>query len=200
MLRRAMSEGLRDLARTTGHYKSNAAVTLTAGVAEYTLASNIITVEFCYYDDGTRKVPLTARHYEQMDRIWGERQDDQGAWPEWFTVWGTPPSLKLRLYPVPSVTSHIARLLTTIIPDDLPTSGSNSTSVDIDPAWVDLIVDYAEMKALRRDRDPRWQEALQAYSGKRDSMIHRMDHLAINREIVIDADGYFPRWLVDADY
>lgn len=193
-----MNEGLRDLARSTGHYKSTATVTLTAGVAEYTLASNILTVEHVYYNDGTRKQPLVARHYEQMDQIWGDRQDDQGGYPLWFTIWGYSPNLKLRLYPVPSTTSHTAVLVTAIIPTDMPLSGSDSTSVDVPPAWVDLIADYAEMKALRRDRQPQWQEALQAYTGKRDSMIHRNDYLAINREIVPDpSNAYMPRWLVD---
>jgi hypothetical protein len=200
-LRIWMNEGIRDLARSTRHFKSTYAQSLTAGVAEYTMPESVITVEHCYYDDGARKMPLWARHYEQMDQIWGERQDNAGAWPQWFTTWGYAPNLKLRLYPVPSITGHTARLLTATIPSDMPLSGSDTTAVDVPPAWVDLISDYAEMKALRRDRDPRWQEALEAYTGKRDAMIHNNDYLAVNREIVPDPSaGYMARWLVDDGY
>lgn len=199
-LRMWMNEGLRDLARSTRHYKGTATQALSAGVAEYTLASNIYSIDHCYYNDGTRKTPLIARHWESMDDIWGERQDDSAAWPQWFTTMGYSPTLKLRLYPVPSVTAT-ANLVVTLIPTDMPLSGSDTTSVDVPPAWVDLIRDYAEMMALRRDRDPRWEESLRAYTGKRDAMIHNNDYLAVNREIVADpVNGYMPRWLIDDGY
>ena len=134
-------------------------------------------------------MPLIARHYEQMDQIWGERQDNAGAYPNWFTTRGYAPSLKLRLYPVPSNSTHNARLLTAIIPTDMPLSGSDTTAVDVPPAWVDLIADYAEMKALRRDRDPHWQEAFASYGAKLDALINSNDYLAINQIVPVPRLG-----------
>lgn len=197
-LRRWFNDGLRDLARTTRHWKSTHSVTLTASVAEYTLPSNILAIEHCYYDDGTLKTPLVARHYEQGDQIWGSHRDVNNGRPAFFTTWGYAPSMKLRLYPVPSTTNHTARLLTAILPTEMPLSGSDVSEVDIPPAWVDLLVDYAEYCALRRDRDPRHQEALQAYAGKRDQLINANDYLAINRELVPDPmAGLVPLWHVE---
>jgi hypothetical protein len=200
-LRRWFNDGLRDLARTTRHFKSQATVAVTSGVAEYTLASNIIAVEHAYHDDGTTKRPLIAKHWESMDQVWGYHQDIARGYPQFFATWGYSPNLKIRLYPVPQTTGHNVRLLTSILPTEMPTSGDDSTEVDVPPAWVDLLVDYARYSAFLRDRDPGWQQALQMYEAKRDSMIYANDYLAVNRELVPDPmAGYVPLWHLADDW
>ena len=62
------------------------------------------------------------------------------------------------LYPTPSyagtISLHYYRL---------PTApSSDSDTLDLPVGWEDCAYLYAEYLALRRDRDPRWQEALQA--------------------------------------
>lgn len=199
-IRRWCNDGLRDLARTTRHYKGKATVPLTPDVAEYTMAENILAIEHAYYDDGNRMRPLTARHWESMDQVWGSWQDRTAAWPTWFTTRGNAPALILRLYPVPSQPNHNAQLLTVVLPTEMALTGDDGTNVDVPPGWIDLIVDYAEMLALRRDRDPRWQEAHQAYVAKRNDMIHSNDYMAVNRELVPDPTaGYVPAWHLDDD-
>lgn len=200
-IRRWFNDGLRDLARTTRHYKSTATVPLTVDVAEYTMAEDILAIEHAYYDDGVSRMrPLIARHWESMDQVWGSWQDRTAAWPTWFTTWGNSPALKLRVYPVPSQTGHNLRLLTAVLPTEMPLVGADTDNVDVPAGWVDLIVDYAEYLALRRDGNPRWEAAHQAYVAKRNDMIHSNDYMAVNRELVPDpVAGYVPAWHLDDD-
>lgn len=196
---RWLNEANRDVARSTHFYKSTDTITVTSGVAEYTLDSNILTVEQAYYDDDSdRQFPLTPRHWESMDQVWGTRQDLEGNYPAYFTTWGVTPTMKIRLYPVPTSSTHVVRLLTSIVPADLPTS--NSDTVEIPGHFWDLLADYAEFKALRKDRNPVWQEAQAEYMRKLDQLIVNQDALTVNREVVPDfRAGYVPRWLADFD-
>lgn len=205
MLRRWLNEGNKDLATVTRHYKSTHTVSLTAGSAEYVLPDDILAVEMAYYVDtvtgGTREIPLTASHWEAMDQIWGEHQSWEGAWPSMFTVWGNAPFLKLRLYPVPSVTGDTCRLLTAVLPTEIPSTGDDETLADVPPAWVQCLVDWCRYRAHLRDRDMAMaDQALRAYENKREGLIYANDYLAVNREVVPDSRaGWLPRWLVEFD-
>jgi len=202
-LRRWFNDGLRDIARTTRHYKSTAQINLVAGVAEYTCAENILTIEMCWFYDGTSKRPLVPEHFEQMDQIWGSHQDRAGR-PTHFSTWGNSPTLKLRLWPVPLETNGVggvtakALLNTAVLPAEMPLTGNPTTTVDVPAGWVDLLVDYCEYLALRRDRDPRSGEAFQVYQAKRNDLIHSNDYLSVNRGIVLDPyAGPVPMWHVE---
>lgn len=200
-IRKWLNEANRDLARITRHYKSTDTVTMVSGQAEYTMDANIIAIEQAWYDDGSRQLPLTARHYENMDQVWGDRRDYEGAYPSFYTTWGYSPQLKLRLYPVPTSSVHTVSLLTCIIPSAMPLTGSDGTDVDVPGAWYDCLSEYCTFKALQRDRDPRWQEFRQLYLEKRDDMLTRSDYENANREVIADPNvGYLPRWLVEFDY
>lgn len=205
-LRRWFNEGLRDLARTTRHWKSTATQNATAGTSEYTQPSSILAIEHAYYDDGSGNLyPLTAAHYESMDNVWGAHQNRAGR-PEFFTTKGSSPALKLKVWPVPTVThagppTSRFQMNTVILPTEMPLSGSGGSNLDCPDGWVDLIVDYAEYMALRRNRDPRWQEAWEIYKSKRFDLINSNDYLPINRELVVDPyAGYVPLWHLEGDW
>lgn len=201
-LRRWLNEGLRVIGRETKQFKTTASITLTAGVAEYLTGTNVLSIEHAYYNDlSGRQVPLEPMHYEQMDRIWGDHRGQQGTWPYAFTTWGRPPSLYVRLFPVPSVTNHTLDMLVAVLPSPIAvTGGTDNDQVDVMPGWYDLLADYCEYKALRRNRDPEWQSARAEFATKLDSLVHNPDYLAVNREMVpVPGVGYHPRWLVEFD-
>lgn len=204
-IRRWFNDGLRDLARSTRHYKDTHEQALTADLAEYTMPANILAIELAYYDDGTRTYPMAGRHYESMDQVWGSWQDRQG-WPRFYTTWGNSPNLKLRLYPVPTDSTHKAQLLTAVLPTEMPLVGSDATNVDVPDGWVDAIVDYAAYLAFLRDRtigpDGRmmWETMHRSYVAKRNDLVHSNDYMAINREFVPEPRvGYVPSWHLDDD-
>lgn len=197
MLRRWLNEANRDLARSTHHYTGNYTVPAVSSVSTYTLSSDVLAVQHVWFDDG-RAIELTARHMEQLSPIMDGSHDRVGR-PVFYTTEGFSPSLTLRIYPTPvfSTPSNIL-LLCSRIPDDIPTSDAVSTPVDVPSAWFDALSDYVEFKALRRDRDPRWQEAFQLYSDKRDGLIHNPDALPVFREVTPDPRaGFVPSWLAE---
>ncbi len=204
-LKRWLNEALRDLARKTKHIKDTTTFLTVAGQAEYTAAANIIEIEHAYYAPGDgRQCGLIPRAFDGMNNIWGQQQNQQGGDPMMFTTWGVPPTLKIRLYPVPplvnkTVTLYVTRLATTIVEDE----ASDATAVDFPEAWVDLTKDYVEYCALRKDRDPRWQEAFQFYATRVMDLVDNSDYMNAPMEMLADplvAGGVVPRWLADSSW
>lgn len=204
-LRRLMNDGLGDIARVTNFLRDRLVITLTANVAEYSVAENVLTIDSAYYLPGDgRYIPLQARQWESMDVVWGQRQNqNSGGYPFLFTVWGFSPNLKIRFYPVPPTTSHTVSLMITRTPAKIDVAGStDSSSIDFPEAWIDAIVAYVEYRALRADRDPRWQEAKGEYSEIRDTLMVMGDYLTVDRELIMDpytGAGGVPGWLADFD-
>lgn len=201
MLKRWIDEANRSIGRLTHYYKDTDEIVLTQDIAEYSLATDILNVDHAYYDDlsGTRKIPLIPRHLEQMDVIWGERQDWSASWPEYFTTKGNQPELKLRLYPVPSIDLHKVELIVSVIPESI-VGLADADPVDVPGAWYDILVDYCRYRGFLRDRDPQANEALSAYSGKLDGLLHNREHIPVARDMVpnpVGTRGYVPGWLAD---
>lgn len=201
-LRKWLNEANRDLARATRHLKDTVTIATVAGTYSYAVPSTVLAIELAWYRDvaGNRHIPLVARHLESMDDVRGYQWDLKGT-PQFFATQGFSPNLTLVVHPTPTVTGdslvlHVARLPTAI---DI-TGAGDASNVDTPTAWYDALADYCEFKALRRDRDPRWQEAYKLYQEKRDALINNPDYLAVNRELVADpVAGYLPRWLVAFD-
>lgn len=204
-LKEWINEALRDLGRRTKHIKDTDTLTTIAGTAEYTLQNDVIEVEMVFYAPGDgRQCQLVGRSFEGMQAVWGQYRDQTGGDPAMWTIWGTPPAMKLRLYPAPStssktVTVYVTRLPATIVEDN----ASDSTAVDFPDAWVDLVKDFVEFSALRRNRDPRWQEAMNLYNQRVDEMIVNSDYSSVPDTVIADpmvAGGVVPRWLVDGGW
>jgi hypothetical protein len=190
-----LNEGLRDAGRYTRHIRDTKTFTCTALVSEYTLASDIIEIDNVYYLPGDgRQIPLSGQSFDNMDNVWGSWQNQQIGEPRAFTLWGTPPALKMKLYPTPEAAGTVSMLVVR-----MPTEAANTgATVDFPPAWEDVLEDYMEMAALRKSRDPRWQEAFQMYTTKRDNLDTSSDYT--NNPDTFVWDGYaglLPRWLVE---
>lgn len=200
-LRKWLNEGNRDLARATRHVKASTTINTIAGVASYAMPVTTIAIEHAYYDDTDgRVIPLIPKHMENLDPIRGYQPDREGT-PIFFSTGGYSPSLTVILYPVPTATDHVLRFIVAKLPTAIALDGSGDASqVDTPAVWYDALADYCEMKALRRDRDTRWQEAWQMYVEKRDGLINNPDYVPVNREVVADPhNGYMPEWLVSFD-
>lgn len=198
-LRNWINDCLDDVSRHTLAIKDDVSFTTVSGTAEYTVSSSVLQIEACYFTDGSGNlVPLMPVQWENADQVWGQWQNQQSSRPAVFTVWGYAPNLKIRLYPVPTTASTVKLKVARIATHVDTTGAGDASNVDFPEAWVDTITDYVEYRALRKDRDPRWQESYSTYLEKRDSLADH-DYLNSPREIVYDpaVAGGLPRWLVD---
>lgn len=203
-LRTFIIEGARDMARKSKQLTDFTTVTVIADTGEYTVTSSVLEIHAAYWTPTgeTRKVPLVPKAYNAMDQVWSvERDSARSSDPTFFTVWGFPPQLKLRLWPT-TLTGGTVQLLVSRLPTEFDLDGADDADVlDVPEGWPDLIVDYAEFTALRKDRDARWQEAKALYDEKLNSLIELGDAMTQGGEIVFDGAGagFLPSWLTSMD-
>lgn len=201
-LRKWINEGNRDLARSTRHIKESVTIETTAGTGSYAAPVTTLSIEHAWYHDvpGERHIPLSPQHMENLDPIRGYNWEREGT-PMFFSTQGFAPSLTVLIHPVPQVSDDELILYVARLPAALATDGTDdSDTIEIPDAWYDALADYCEFKALRRDRDPRWQEAFQMYTAKRDALQNNPDYLPVNRNMIVDpVAGYLPQWLVEFD-
>ena len=197
-LRRWLNEGIRDIARRTRHYWATDTIAVTALDGEYTVADDVLHIKHVYFTpdgDTGRDIPLEPRAFEAMNQVWWDRQDQSSGYPVFFTTFGYAPTLTIKLFPVPSVdgdlTLHVCRL-----PAELDiTAGTGN--IDAPTGWLEVAYDYAEYMALRKDRDPRWQEVYSMYEEKIQGMIDMGEYINAPGEFVPTGSGVLPSWLTD---
>lgn len=200
MLRRWINEAGRDLARVTRHVRRMTTVNLSATFNQTTLDPDVIAVEeaFWVFDGQDTWTQLEATHLEELMRVTGNRPSTDG-YPMFFTTMGSQPTVSLTIHPIPNQ-DGVLQLSEIIIPTQINPDGSEDDQlINVPPTWYDALADYVEYKALRRDRDPRFQEALQAYQEKRDALTVSPDYIAANRNILANptTGSYHPTWLTD---
>ena len=197
---RWMNEAAKNIARQTHIYMDTDTINVVADTSEYTLPEDVLRVRHVYYSptgDSNRAIPLEARDWGAMDSVWGDRQNDNSSnYPACYTIIGYSPNATLKLWPVPSnggsLVVHSARLPAEIDP---ATGGGN---VDIPTGWEDIIYEYVEYSALRKDRDARWQEAKTLYEEKLGSLMEMGEILnAPNEFTPSHLGGMVPSWLSD---
>lgn len=198
-LRTFIIEGARDMARRSMQLLDTVNVSVTAATPEYTVAANVLEVHAAYWTPTgeTRKVPISPKAYSAMDSMWlTERDSAVSSDPAFFTVWGFAPQLKLRIWPA-TATAGVVQLMVSRLPTAPALDGTqDSNALDVPEGWPDLIVDYAEFTALRKDRDGRWQEAKALYDEKLNALIEAGNALTQGQEILFDSGGHFlPAWL-----
>src|SRR3974390_777008 len=103
--------------------------------------------------------PLEFAGYSEMDQAWGVYQTFPAAWPQQFPLWGNPPNLTIRLFPVPNQGGYLK-----VFGYREPTPVAvGSDLVDVLQGYEEAIIEYAVYKAKRKDNDPTWQEAKAQY-------------------------------------
>lgn len=161
-IRRWINQAATEVARRTETLQATQTISMVAGQQQYTAPVDAIRIYRIEYLGANSSVSvLEYRDYNNADSVWWSSQLTNQSDPKIWTAWGFPPSLKLVLYPLPPSSSYSIKVFYYRLPTKLAesTTADANTAIDIPDGWQDLIVDYAEYCALRKDRDPRWQEA-----------------------------------------
>lgn len=206
-IRQWTNEIAKDIARTTESLRASMTFSAVAGTGSYspTFTNQPHRIyRVTYAPTGSNNTyALEFRDPNAMDEVWGSLQTTQST-PSYWTSWGYPPNLSLQVFPVPSTagtfTVYYYRLATV-----LATDGTDaSDTVDIPDGWDDVLVDGVEYKALRRDSDPRWQEAKQEYEQHREALAESALRFTDAMPVITNAFGSnVPSWLyagMDADW
>lgn len=190
---RWINEGCRDVTRRSECLFDEATIVITGGIQEYTLPSNMLRVYAVDYNrsgDGQR-YPLEYIDFNAAPEIWGLSQTVNQGTPSYFTSWGTPPAAKLILYPTPA-SSGSCRVKFYRVSLDAATSDD---LLDMPEGWVDIVLDYVEFRALRKDRDPFWTDAKQMYEANLDNLITLSRRFVdASGQVTPSNPGYIP-WL-----
>lgn len=162
-LRRWINEICLDIARRTECLRTDTTVSAMVGQSDYSLPSDCIRVHLISYDD----TDSTPRGFlEHVDRHNFNRRGVayQSFTPSLFTTKGFPPSMTFEVYPLPSEAGTF-NVNYYSVPTELAINDDSDadTNIDLPEGWHDIVVDGVEYKALRADRDPRWQEAKGEY-------------------------------------
>lgn len=202
-LRIWINDTARDLARRTESLRATYSQAVVANTASYTPAWTSTTQPYRIYAlDYTPTGQSTCYPLEYRDRnaasdVWGLSQAQTVGVPAIWTSWGAPPTLSIQVYPTPSV-AGILRIWYYRLPDALATidTSDQNTALDIVEGWEDVLVDGVEYKALRRDGNPRWQEAKQEYEQHIDAMMQATLRFTDSAgAVTTPAGGYIPNWL-----
>lgn len=154
-LDRWINEGCIEIARSAEVLETSDTIDVVASTREYDLPDDMIRahrVDFEVDGDG-RHASLGYRDFHNANAV--QWHGDYEGMPTLYTMWGRPGAVKLVLYPSPAYTGTL-----TVHYYKLPTPPTDDTStLDIPEGWENVVYLYAEYRALRRDRDPRWQES-----------------------------------------
>ncbi len=194
-----INEACRDIARRCEVLQTTADIVISAGVQQYTAPTDMVRIyraEFMQTGETARQT-LEYRDFNSMDEVWWAAQRQTSGRPGTYTMWGFPPAVMITLYPTPQTAGTL-----TIFYYKYPTelsAASPSASLTIPMGWEDLIVDYAEYRALRKARDPRWQEAKSIYEEKLAQMYDQSRRWTDSGSQFVSGygGGHLPSWLVD---
>ena len=161
-LDRWINEGCRDIARITECLRASTTVAVTGGTQTYTGPTDIVRIYRVQWEPtgSTQKYPLEPREINTLDSVWWTSQSISTGTPQFFYTWGFPPSVTIGLYPTPTVNGNLRVFYARLSAD--VTNGA--TTLDIPEGWHDAVAEYATYRALRRARDPRWQESYARYT------------------------------------
>jgi hypothetical protein len=197
-LRGWINEGARDIARKTESLQDRDTIPAVVGTAEYSFGTDAIRiyrVEFTPIGERTR--PLEYVDVKSMDNYGWEQRDRRNSYPSVFTVFGSGRTLKLICFPAPETAGNFTVWFYKL-PADLevinPTDANEH--VEIPPGWDDILLDYVEYRALRKDRDARWTESKALYDENLASMYDNTRRLVEDAGMITPGvGGYLPNWL-----
>lgn len=198
-LDRWINDAARDISRRAEVLQDTDQVAVSASTQEYTLGSDVLRVyrvEWVPDSSTDYRYSLEYRDFNSMDAIWWSQQTSTEGFPYWYTLWGYPPSLKIIVYPTPSEsgTLYVRHYRT---PAEATSDGD---TVEVPEGWVDLVPMYAEYVALRKDADPRWQEAKQIYEEKLGELVDLSRRWTDQADAIQVGTSQVPRWIWEWDY
>lgn len=201
-IRAWVNEATKDIARKTEALEDRAtiAAVISPVTAEYALAASTIRVHRVEFKATANNltIPLDYADVKNMDGFgWSQRTLAQNQ-PYAYTIWGSGATLKLVVHPAPSAAGNFT-VWYYRLPVELAEDGSDdSDPVELPAAWDDILLDYVEYRALRKDRDPRWVEAKALYDENLSTMYDNTRRWADEAGAIMPAVSHLPVWLTDA--
>lgn len=194
-----LNEGAKEIARRTECLPTSQSLAVTAGVTAYNAPTNMVRIhKVDHRRSGDDIWPLEYRDLGSMDSVWGAYRTAQGR-PVAWTMWGPAGAATMTIYPSPSESTVLPNGLV-IYYYRLPASMVGDASVvDLPEGWDELPILYAEYVALRKDRQPTWQEAKAEFEAKMQEM------MVLTHRLTDQVGSYYgepmrtglPAWLVD---
>lgn len=194
-----INEGARDIARKTEALEDREDITLIVGTAEYTLPDSVIRVH--RVECTPTGEDTTAVEYvdvKDMDSFgWRQRTMRQDR-PYVYSIWGSGRTLKLITFPVPATAGALTVwYYRTPIALSETTLDDMAEHVEIPQSWDDILLDYIEYRALRKDRDPRWQEAKALYDEHCAEMFDNTRRWVDQGGMILPNGSHLPVWLTE---
>lgn len=200
-LRRWINEGVRDVARRSEALMITDDVAGVIGTHEYTLPGDIVRihrVEWRPTSGGVYTMQFVA--LKDGDALWSTMQETSQGTPSVWSLWGFSPALKLKVYPTPAEAGSF-KVWSYQMPANLSDTGSaDGTTLSIPTGWEDLVSDYAEYHALRKDRDPAWQEAKAIYDEHLLDLVATAQQWTDQATSITPSGNMVPDWLAFGDY
>lgn len=193
-LTRWVNEGQNDIARRAECLRATDDIAVTAGTQTYDGPTDLVRATAMEWHPSTSSAihPLTYRDKHSADSLWGTTQGTMDGTPMIWTSWGAPPTLTIQVYPTPIEDGEL-KLFYYKLPTELTTDTDN---VGVPTGWEDLVTEYATMHALRKDGDPRWQEAFQLYTDHLNHLLETALRFNDQAGQIDDVHGVMaPTWL-----
>lgn len=194
-----VNAAIKDIARRTELYGATATVSLVNGTQSYVCPTDMIRINRVEVEvaGDSRTYPLEFRDNNAMDEVWATNQKTRNGTPCYFTLWGSPPSLGIKLWPVP----QSAGTMTIYYYKQPAETTSPSATIPLPMGWDDAVVDFCEYKALRKARDARWQEAKTLYEEKVGELHDKTVGYTDQPGVIVSGAGMggIPAWLAGDD-
>lgn len=191
-LNRWINDGCRDVARRTETLQTfDTSLTAVASQATYSLNADVIRLHRVEFVVNSQVYPMEASTYDQMDSMWGTFQTQTNSYPMFYVVRGTPGSLTMQVYPVPSQ-SGTFNIFYYRLPQPMV---SDTDDADLAEGWQDMVVLYCETQARRVSKDPTWKDAKQEYESRILDLISVTRQYNDQAEYITTGLGAVPGWL-----
>jgi hypothetical protein len=188
-----INQGCQDVARRGQTLWELESIDTTANVQNFDLPANFISLHRVEFSptNSNQTYSLEYRGYNTMDDIWGILMSLPAAYPQYVTIWGSAATgLYIRLYPVPGQNGT----LNIFYYRDAALAVNPTDNLDVLAGWEDLVYDYAVFKALRADRDPRWQDAKQLYEMAMANQMNVTRNMTDLGENITSGIQQWPAW------
>lgn len=195
-----LNEACADSQRRAEWKQEIADITVVADTQKYDAPTDVLRIHRVTFTpnlggENQNTYTLEYRGLMEMDQVWGINQQWPASYPLYYTLWGQPGTgMQIITYPVPSQTGD---MLVYYYPEITVASGSDP--LDIPQGFEDMAYDYAMYRALRRDADPRWQEAKQDYETKLVALVDSSRTYQDQAGTFATGQQALPNWLTSSE-
>lgn len=197
-----LNEGCADSQRRAEWKQDVATIPVIAQTQSYSAPDDVMRIHRVTFTPTTttsnqNTYTLEYRGFMEMDQVWGINQQWPAAYPLYYTLFGQPGTgtLQIITYPVPS---NPGSLLVYYYPQ-VQANTTTTLNLDAPSGFEDMMYDYAMYRALRRDADPRWQEAKADYESKLTALIDSSRTYQDQAGTFATGQQALPQWLTSSE-